>query len=372
MKIGILGGGQLGRMLLQQAANYAVETFVLEKDATAPAAALCHHFVAGDITDYDTVLAFGRQVEALTIEIENVNEDALEVLEREGVRVFPTASALRTIKDKGLQKQFYLDHNIATADFILTDNKAATSAHSNYLPVACKLRKGGYDGKGVEIIRTAADFDKAFDAPSVLEKLVHIDKEIAVIVAVGQDGEVAVYPATEMVFDPKYNLVDYLVSPASLTPAQEQTARQLAREVALALASPGIFAVEMFLDKSGEIIVNETAPRAHNSGHHTIEANYSSQYDMQLRILLGLPLGSTDIIQPALMLNVIGAEGYKGAAKYDGLDKVLQIKGAAVHLYGKTTTSPGRKMGHVTLMGEDLQQLVAEATVIKETLRVIA
>lgn len=372
LKIGILGGGQLGRMLLQAAANYHVETYVLENDKTAPAAGLCHHFIEGDIRDYDTVYAFGRKVDVLTIEIEHVNVDALYKLEAEGVKVIPKPSVLHTIKDKGLQKEFYVNNNIPTSDYILTTDRADVGEHIDFLSAAHKLRTGGYDGKGVSILRSSDDLGKAFDAPGVLEKLVDIDKEIAVMVARNESGEIAVYPPTEMIFDPRYNLVDSLISPASITEAQANEAQRIAKQVVDALGSPGIYAVEMFLDKEGNILVNETAPRAHNSGHQSIEGNYSSQYDMQMRVLQNLPLGSTDTILPSLMLNLIGEEGYSGPVLYQGLSEALGMRGVYVHLYGKQETKPGRKMGHITVLAENKNALLDRAKALKNIVKVIS
>lgn len=372
LKIGILGGGQLGRMLLQSAANYHVETYVLESGKNPPASSLCHYFNEGDIKDFDTVYAFGKKVDVLTIEIENVNVDALIRLEAEGLKVIPKPAVLQTIKDKGLQKGFYRDNNIPTSDYILTENEEDLKTKLSFLPAAHKLRTGGYDGKGVSILKSDSDTHKAFTEPSVLEKLVDIDKEIAVMVARNDAGETAVYPAVEMVFDPKYNLVDMLLSPADITPAQTIEAQRIAKQVVDAFGSEGVFAVEMFLDRTGNILVNETAPRAHNSGHQSIEGNYSSQYDMQMRVLQGLPLGHTDTILPSLMLNLIGEEGHSGPVLYKGMDEALKIKGVYIHLYGKHETKPGRKMGHVTIIGEKKSDLLDKARSLKEILKVIS
>ena len=359
-------------MLLQSAANYHVETYVLESGDNPPAAALCHHFVEGDIRDYDTVYAFGKKVDVLTIEIEHVNVDALYKLEEEGLKVIPKPSVLHTIKDKGLQKEFYLKNNIPTSDYVLTTDREDVRKHADLLPAAHKLRTGGYDGKGFYLLRDAAGIEYTFDAPGLLEKLVDIDKEIAVMVARNESGEMAVYPPTEMVFDPKYNLVDSLISPASITEAQASEAQRIAKQVVDALASPGIYAVEMFLDKEGNILVNETAPRAHNSGHQSIEGNYSSQYDMQMRMLQNLPLGSTDTILPSLMLNLIGEDGYAGPVLYQGLAEALAMKGVYVHLYGKHETKPGRKMGHITVLAENKDELLKKAEVLKSLVKVIS
>jgi 5-(carboxyamino)imidazole ribonucleotide synthase len=372
LRIGILGGGQLGRMLLQCAANYHVETFVLEKGKDTPAAALCNHYVDGDIKDYDTVYKFGKKVDVLTIEIENVNLEALFALEKEGLVIYPRPHALKIIKDKGLQKQFYHTNEIPTSPFVLIEHKHQLEEHTAMLPIAQKLRTGGYDGKGVEILKTEIDFTNGFDVPSVLEKLVDIEKEISVIVARNLHGDTAVYPVTEMVFDPRYNLVDYLLSPAQITAEQNRLAQDIAVKVVDRLDSPGIFAVEMFLDKQGNILVNETAPRAHNSGHQSIEGNYCSQYEMQMRVLQNMPLGSTDITQPSLMLNLVGEKDYSGPVVYSGIEKVLAMPKVYIHLYGKTETKPGRKMGHITILGNSPAELIEKADFIKQHLKVVA
>lgn len=369
-KIGILGGGQLGRMLLQAAANYPVETFVMENDPGCPAAHLCNHFIKGDITSYDDVYQFGKGLEALTIEIESVNADALEQLEKEGVRIYPKPAALRTIKNKILQKQFYKNNQIPTSDFVITSNAAALQEHSSFLPAVHKLGEGGYDGRGVQIIKTTAEFSLGFDAPAVLEKMVPIAKEIAMIVAVDDKFDMVFYPPVDMVFDHELNLLSHQVSPAVLPDKTFWKVEAIAIAVVKAFKSPGIFAVELFVDKNGEVYVNETAPRVHNSGHHSIEANYSSQFDMLWRIMLGYPLGCTDAIMPAVILNIVGEEGFSGPAYYEGLEEVLKMENAFVHLYGKAQTKPGRKMGHVTVIGKDRRELTYKANRIKHILKV--
>lgn len=371
MKLGILGGGQLGRMLLQAAGNFTLETFVLENDATCPAAHLCHHFSLGDIRDYDTVYAFGKQVDVLTIEIENINIEALFQLQKEGVKVIPSPEAIAIIKDKGIQKQFYADHHIPTAPFVLTDNKTVIEANVDFLPAANKLRTGGYDGKGVELLFNADDVQRAFAEPSLLEKMVDIKKEIAVLVGVGIDGATVVYEPTEMVFDPKLNLVDYLIAPADITSEQIKTAETIALQAVKALQSPGLFAVELFLSANDEILVNEIAPRAHNSGHQTIEGNLISQYDMQLRIFQELPLGIPTNRGFSAMYNLIGEAGTQGNTIYQGLDKALAMEGVYVHQYGKSTTKPGRKMGHVTIVDNDKASLLEKLSMVKRQIHVI-
>jgi 5-(carboxyamino)imidazole ribonucleotide synthase len=371
-KVGILGGGQLGRMLLQAAANYPVETFVLENDENCPAAHLCHHFTKGDINNFDAVYEFGKRLDCITIEIESVNVEALEKLEQEGVKVYPRAAALRTIKDKVLQKQFYAAHQIPTAQFVITQNLEELKQHETFLPAVHKIGMGGYDGRGVHVIKNRQDISKGFDAPGVLEKLIPIQKEIAQIVAINEKGETALFPAVEMVMDPDLNLLDYQISPAELPNGVLWKAEAIAISVAKNLSSPGIFAVELFVDPGGEVLVNETAPRVHNSGHHSIEANFSSQFDMLWRILLNYPLGNTAHIMPAAIVNLVGAEGHNGPVQYEGLKDVLQMENVFVHLYGKKTTKAGRKMGHVTILSPQRQELIHKAHKIKNCLQVVA
>ena len=370
LKAGILGGGQLGRMLLQAAANYPVETFVMENDPECPAAHLCHHFTKGGIKNFDDVYNFGKQVDALTIEIESVNEDALEKLESEGVKIYPRPSALKIIKNKISQKQFYKDHEIPTPAFVITENINALQSHENFLPAVHKIAMGGYDGRGVQIVRAKEDIAKGFDAPSVLEKMVNIDKEISLIVAINEKGETALYPAVDMVFDPYLNLLDYQLSPAAMPEKTLWKIEAIALKVVKELKSPGIFAVEMFVDRNGDVLVNETAPRVHNSGHHTIEANFCSQFDMMWRVILGYPLGNTRHIMPAAIVNLLGAEGYSGDAHYEGLSDVLKMENVFVHIYGKKQTKPGRKMGHITILSKDKQDLVFTANRVKQAVKV--
>jgi len=371
-KIGILGGGQLGRMLLQAAANYVVETFVLENDDHCPAAHLCHHFVKGDIRDFDTVYNFGKDLDALTIEIEAVNVDALEKLEAAGVKVYPRPAAIRIIRNKVIQKEFYKQHGVPTASFLITQTKEELKNQLSFLPAVHKIGEGGYDGKGVQVIQKEADINKGFDAPAVLEKMVDIKKEIAIIVGMNEQGQTAIYPPAEMIFDPVLNLLDYQLSPAQIPQQVLWKAEAMALRVVKELKSPGLFAVELFIDRNDDVLINETAPRVHNSGHHTIEANYSSQYDMLWRILLGYPLGNPAAILPSSIVNLVGAEGHSGEAVYEGLPEVLKMDNVFVHLYGKTHTKPGRKMGHVTIMSNDRHELTHKAHKIKHTLKVIS
>ncbi len=368
LRVGILGGGQLGRMLLQAAANYPVETFVLEDDTECPAAHLCHHYTTGDIKDFDAVYNFGKGLDAITIEIENVNVEALEKLETEGVKVYPKPSVLRIIKNKIYQKQYYTDNRIPTAEYKIVRNRTEIAGYEYMFPAVNKQGEGGYDGKGVRIIRSTEDIDKVFAGPGVLEKMISIRQEIAQMVAINDKGETALYPPVEMLFDPRLNLLDFQLCPAELNTQTLYKVEAIALTVARNFKSPGIFAIEMFVDRNDDVLVNETAPRVHNSGHHTIEAHYSSQFDMLWRIMLGYPLGCTDAILPSIMVNIIGAEGYSGDVKYEGLEEVLKIENSFVHLYGKKQTKPGRKMGHVTVLSKEKQELLHQSNKIKHTL----
>ena len=371
-KAGILGGGQLGRMLLQQAANYPVLTFVLENDPGCPAAHLCDHFVQGDIRDYETVLNFGRQADVLTIEIENVNIDALDTLEKEGKKIVPSPAVLRMIKNKITQKEFYKANGIPSPEFITTGNLAELRNKTAFLPAVHKLAEGGYDGKGVQVINNDADVEKGFDAPAVLEKKVDIAKEIAILVAINEKNDTVIYPPVEMIFDPYLNLLDYQLCPAQIDEKIFWKIEAIAIKLVKSFNSAGLFAVEMLIDQQGEVWVNETAPRVHNSGHHTIEAHFTSQYDMLWRILLNYPLGNPDMKMPSALINLIGAEGHSGPVHYDGLPTLLDMQNTYLHAYGKTLTKPGRKMGHVTVLGKDRIDLIRKAKQVKETVHVIS
>lgn len=371
-KIGILGGGQLGRMLLQAAANYPIETYVLENDFECPAAHLCHHFTKGDIQNFDDVYSFGKNLDAITIEIESVNLEALEQLENGGVKVFPNVAALRIIKNKARQKEFYAENNIPSSDFIITHSRNEILNHLSFLPAAHKLAEGGYDGRGVQILENEKDIDKAFDEESVLEKKISIQKEIAVIVGVNSTGETALFPAVEMVFDPTLNLLDYQLCPADLSENLLWKAEAVALAVVKNLKSPGIFAVELFVDNREQVWVNETAPRVHNSGHHTIESGSCSQFDMLWRIMMDYPLGSTRQSNSSALVNLVGAPNHNGLAHYEGLKEAMKIENVYVHIYGKKETRPGRKMGHVTILENDRQQLIRLTKKIKSLIKVVS
>jgi 5-(carboxyamino)imidazole ribonucleotide synthase len=372
LKIGILGGGQLGRMFIQSATSYDVRVHIMENDDQAPAAAGAFHFVKGDILNYDDVMRFGADLDVVTVEIENVNVDALEELEKQGVKVYPQPYILRLIQDKGSQKEFYRTNNIPTADFRLVSNKEETKLNKDFLPFFQKMRRGGYDGKGVWNCQTEQHISDGFDQPCVLEKYIDFAKELSVIVARNESGEIKAFPVVECEFNPKLNLVEFLFSPANIDSSIEKKACEIAVDVIQKLDMVGILAVELFLTKSGEILVNEIAPRPHNSGHHTIECNYTSQFEQHMRAVLDLPLGDTGIVQPGVMVNLIGAEGHSGRAVYEGMAEFLAKRGVYFHLYGKSNTKPNRKMGHVTIADPDLQVAKAVAREVLLRVRVIA
>ena len=368
IKAGILGGGQLGRMLLQAAANYPVETYVMDNNPECPAAHLCHGFTKGDFKNFEDVYNFGKGLDVITIEIENVNEEALQKLEDEGIKVFPKPGALKIIKNKISQKEFYKKIEVPSGDFVVTKNRSELAAHSDFLPAVHKIAHGGYDGRGVALINTEADIEKGFDGPAVLEKMIAIKKELSVIIAVNEKGESAIYEPVDMVVDQRLNLLNYQISPAVIPEKVFWKAEAIALKVVKELNTPGIFAVELFTDQDDNVFVNETAPRVHNSGHHSIEACFSSQFDMLWRVMLGYPLGNTDHILNAAIVNLIGEPGHNGVAHYEGLNEVLAMDNVFVHIYGKKETKPGRKMGHVTILSNEPQELLHKANQIKNLL----
>jgi 5-(carboxyamino)imidazole ribonucleotide synthase len=370
--IAVLGGGQLGRMLIQSAIDFDTTINCLDPAPEAPCKYISHKFTVGSLQDYDTVIAFAEDADVVTIEIENVNIEALEALEKAGKKVFPQPHVLRKIQDKRIQKQFFEDHNLPTAAFILTENLAELASHVSFLPAVHKIGKGGYDGRGVQVLKNETDLEKGFDAPSVLEKLVDFEKELSVIVARNESGQIQTFPVVEMVFHPTANLVEYLFSPASITGEIAEKAQTIARKTAEAFGIVGLLAVEMFLTKSGEILINEVAPRPHNSGHQTIKGNDVSQYEQHLRAILNLPLGATTSRGLSAMVNLLGEENYEGNAVYQGMDEVLNVEGIHPFLYGKKTTKPFRKMGHVTIVDDDLNSLKEKVVFVKKTLKVIS
>jgi 5-(carboxyamino)imidazole ribonucleotide synthase len=372
LRLGIVGGGQLGRMLIQAAIDLNVHIRVLDPSPEAPAKGYAHHFVQGSLTDYDTVYAFGQEADVLTIEIENVNTQALADLQKEGKTVYPDPATIRMIQDKREQKQFFAEHDLPTASFVLTENKADVQALSHLLPAVQKLGRAGYDGRGVQVLRTEADLEKAFDAPGLVERFVPFEKEIAILVARNPRGEVRSFPLVEMVFHPVHNLVEYLMAPAELTAEVVGQAEKIAQKLVEELDYVGLMAVEMFVTPEGEVLINEIAPRPHNSGHHTIRANATSQYEQHLRAILDLPLGSTRQLCPAAMVNMLGAEGHRGSAMFAGIEELLAISEAYPHIYGKAETKPFRKMGHITLLDQSIASLKEKVKRVKESISVIS
>lgn len=371
-KFGLLGGGQLGRMLIQEAINYDVQIHCLDNDMNAPCSKIAASFTHGSLLDYDTVYNFGKDKDVISIEIENVNTEALVQLEKEGKKIFPQPHIISIIQDKGIQKEFYANHKIPTSNFTLINNKEELLNHTDKIPFVLKLRKGGYDGKGVLIIKSLSDLEKAFNAPCIIEEKINFEKEISVIVARNENGEIKSFPSVECEFSEEANLVEFLFSPADISNAIELKAQEIARVVIEKLEMVGILAVEFFLTKDGELLVNEIAPRPHNSGHHTIECNRTSQFEQHLRSVLNLPLGDTTIIQAGAMINLLGENNYEGSAIYDGLEEIMKMNGVKVHIYGKENTKSFRKMGHVTIYNNDIETVKNISKKVKKTIKVIA
>ena len=369
-KIGILGGGQLGRMTLQEAYNLNLHIDILDPSTNAPCKNLANEFVEGNFKNYDDVYAFGKNKDVVSIEFEDVNSDALAQLEKEGVKVFPQPHILKIIQDKGLQKQFYSDNNLPTSNFALIETKNDILNSDLKFPVFQKLRTSGYDGYGVQKIDSKEDLSKAFDAPSVIEEGVDLEKELSVVLARNENGEVKCFPLVELEFNPKANMVEFLFSPANVSDEIAEKAYKLATTLIEKLEMVGLLAVELFLNKEGEILINEIAPRAHNSGHQSIEGNYTSQFAQHLRAILNLPLGNTDILVPSVMLNLLGEENANGTAHYEGFDQILAEKGVYPHLYGKEQVKPFRKMGHITILDDDLDKAKSKARNIKTIVKV--
>lgn len=371
LRLGVLGGGQLGRMLIQAANDLNIHIHCLDPDTNAPCSEIAHSFSCGSLTDFNTVLNFGSDKHLITVEIENVNVEALVELEKKGVKVFPQPNVLKLIQDKGLQKEFYLKNNISTAAFELISSKAELLLKTDF-PFVHKLRTGGYDGKGVKIISNLSEAEQSFDAPSVIEEKIDFQKELSVLVARNEKGEIKTFPLVECEFNPEANLVEFLFSPADVSPEIELKAKEIASKLIEKLNMVGLLAVELFLTKSNELLVNEIAPRPHNSGHHTIECCTTSQFSQHLRAILNLPLGDTSLIQAGAMINLVGEKEFNGPVIYDGLENLLSIPGVFPHLYGKEISKPFRKMGHITITGKNIDELKAKRDKIKGLIRVIS
>lgn len=375
-KLGILGGGQLGKMLLTDTRKFDIQTYVLDPSAEAPCQFGATKFFQGSLTDYDTVMQLGNQVDVLTIEIENVNLDALETLEKQGKKVFPSASTLRLIKNKGNQKDFYTKHSIPTAPYhrfsSVDDLKSAVNEGKVSLPFVWKATEGGYDGNGVKVVRKVEDLEVLPYTECIAETMIPFKNELAVIVARSASGEIKTYPVVEMEFHPEANQVEYVICPARIDDTVATKAREVALKVSEAYNHVGLLAVEMFQTQDDEILVNEVAPRPHNSGHYSIEASYTSQFEQHIRAILDLPLGNTESKVAGIMVNLVGEEGYSGQVVYENIEKIMAIDGVTPHIYGKRETRPFRKMGHVTIVNEDMTEARKVAQQVKETIRVIS
>ena len=375
-KLGILGGGQLGKMMLYNTRKFDINTSVLDPNNEAPSRLACNHFVQGDLMDFETVFNFGKKVDTLTIEIENVNVEALKALEKEGVKVYPDSNTLATIQNKAEQKRFYTKHQLPTAAFKAYNNKStlekAVSENVQFLPFVWKSARFGYDGNGVKIIRKYSDIDQLPNGECIAEDLIPFKNELAVIVARNPKGEIKSYPVVEMEFHPEANQVEYVLCPARIPESVAKKATDVALKTAAAFQHVGLLAVEMFLTQNDNILINEVAPRPHNSGHQTIEASQTSQFEQHLRAILNLPLGSTKNKACGVMVNLVGAEGYQGAVVYKNIEAIMALEGVTPHIYGKKMTRPFRKMGHVTIVNSSIEKARKIAQKVKESIKVIS
>ena len=373
-KLGILGGGQLGKMMLFDTRKFDIQTYVLDPSDEAPCKIACNTFFQGNLMDFETVYNFGKQVDVLTFEIELVNLDALEKLESEGIKVFPSPKTLRLIQNKGIQKDFYSQNNIPTAAYQRFENldSLKSEIQNIKMPFVWKCTEFGYDGTGVKIIRTLSDLDNLPNVECISEEMIPFKNELSVIVCRNPSGEIKTYPVVEMEFHPEANQVEYVICPARIDNKVAEKARAIALNVSEKFNHVGLLAVEMFQTIDDEIIVNEVAPRPHNSGHHTIEASYTSQFENHLRAILNLPLGNTDSKVAGIMVNLVGEEGFSGDVIYENIETILGWNGVTPHIYGKKQTRPFRKMGHVTIVNQDIKIARKIAEDVKNTIRVIA
>ena len=375
-KLGILGGGQLGKMLLAETRKFDIQTYILDASADAPGKIACNKFFQGDLTNFETVYNFGKQVDVLTFEIEMVNIQALEQLEAEGIKVFPSPKTLKIIQNKATQKEFYVANNIPTSKFEKFSNaenlKASVTSSAVEMPFVWKSTEFGYDGMGVKVIRNESDLDDLPNVECIAEEMIAFEKELAVIIVRNPDGETKHYPVVEMEFHPEANQVEYVICPARISDEIAQNAIQIALDVSKKINHVGLLAVEMFLTQDNQILVNEVAPRPHNSGHQTIEASYTSQFENHLRAVLNLPLGNCDNKLAGVMVNLVGAEGFSGNVKYENIEKIMAIDGVTPHIYGKQQTRPFRKMGHVTIVAADVNEARKTAEKVKKLIKVIS
>ena len=375
-KLGVLGGGQLGRMLLAETQKYDIYTAILDASSEAPCAQICNEFHVGNLLDFDAVYNFGKKVDVLTIEIEHVNIDALYQLEKEGLKIYPQPSVIETIQHKGKQKDFFVVNNIPTSPHKRFKNKQEliNSFEKNDIEIPCvwKSAQFGYDGTGVKIVRSADDIQNLADTDCIIEKLIPFKNELAVIVARNIAGEVKTYPVVEMEFHPEANQVEYVICPARIDDAIAQKAQEVALKVTDKIQHVGLLAVEMFQTEDDTILVNEVAPRPHNSGHYSIEASYTNQFEQHIRAILGLPLGSTESKVAGIMVNLVGAENHTGDVVYENMEEILKLDGVTPHIYGKKQTRPFRKMGHVTIVNEDISVARSIAEKVKNTIKVVS
>ncbi|MEO9893226.1 5-(carboxyamino)imidazole ribonucleotide synthase [Aurantibacter sp.] len=374
--LGILGGGQLGKMMLYETRKWDIRTKVMEASDEAPCKIACDRFVKGNLLNFEDVYNFGQDVDVLTIEIENVNVDALEKLESEGKRVYPPTKALRIIQNKAKQKLFYIDNNIPTADFqrfaYKSEIKDSIENEALHFPFIWKAAQFGYDGQGVKVIRKIEDLDNLPSGECIAEKMINFKNELAVIVSRSASGEIKTYPVVEMEFHPEANQVEYVICPARISDEVAKKAQEIALNVSQKIQQVGLLAVEMFQTQDDKILVNEVAPRPHNSGHYSIEASYTNQFEQHIRAILDLPLGNTASKVAGIMVNLVGAEGYTGDVVYENIDAILKMDGVTPHIYGKKQTRPFRKMGHVTIVDENIEKARAVAQEVKERIKVIS
>ena len=375
-KLGILGGGQLGKMLLAETRKFDIQTIILDPSDEAPSQYGCHAFYKGNLMDFDTVYQFGKMVNLLTIEIENVNLEALDQLEKEGLAIYPSPKTLRLIQNKGKQKDYYVANDIPTSPHQrlvdLTDLRGALATDKLHFPFVWKCAQFGYDGNGVKICRSASDLMQLPDVECIAEEMVPFKNELAVIVARSVSGEVKTYPVVEMEFHPEANQVEYVICPARINEKVAQKATEIALKVSAAFNHVGLLAVELFQTEDDEILVNEVAPRPHNSGHYSIEASYTSQFENHLRAILNLPLGNTESKVAGIMVNLVGDEGFSGPVIYENIEQIMGIDGVTPHIYGKRETRPFRKMGHVTIVNQNMEEARKIAETVKNSIRVIS
>ncbi len=370
-KLGILGGGQLGRMLLTETQKWDIYTCILDPAINAPCADICNEFYQGDLMDYETVYNFGKRVDLLTIEIEHINIKALFQLQKEGIEIYPQPEVLEIIQHKGLQKDFFKKNNIPTASYQRFDNKKQFEKEDFIFPVVWKSAQFGYDGMGVKVVKNISEIKALPDVPCIVEEFIPIEKEFAVIATRNKSNDYLSYPIVEMEFHSEANQVEYVLCPAQISENLAKTIQETAKKVSVAFQHIGVLAIEMLLDKNGNLIVNEVAPRPHNSGHYSIEASYTNQFEQHIRAILNLSLGKTDSILPAIMVNLVGEAFYEGEVIYRNMNTILSWPGVTPHLYGKKHTRPFRKMGHVTIANDDITKAKTIAKKVKNTLRVI-